>query len=103
MPASLHATLFIVCLGAWPAFADPAAHGALLAASCSSCHGLHAVNAGIPPLAGLKEAQIEQSLLAYRTGRRSSQIMQVVSTSLTPEEIDEVSRYLAAQRLEPTR
>ena len=98
-----HAAWLLVCVGAAPAVADPAARGAELAATCSSCHSLHAGNAGIPALAGMKADQIEQSLVAYRAGRRSSQIMQVVGASLTPGEIGEVSRYLASQRFEATQ
>ena len=100
MPARRDAAFLLACLAAVPAFADPAAHDRALAAFCSSCHSLRGATSGIPSVAGMQETQIEQSLLAYRNRQRSSQIMQVVAASLTPDEIAEVSRYLGSQKRE---
>ena len=53
---------------------------------------------GIPPVVGLDENRIVQSMRAYRSGERTSQIMHVVAAALSPEEIAAIAHYLAGQR-----
>ena len=70
--------------------------GAQLAAACASCHRLDGGGTGIPAVVGLDQTSITQAMLAYRSGARASQVMQVVARALTPEQIASVARYLAS-------
>jgi sulfide dehydrogenase cytochrome subunit len=78
--------------------ATPADQGSQLAAACASCHRLDGRDTGIPPVVGLDAASITQAMLAYRSGARASQIMQVVARALTPPQIASIARYLAARQ-----
>jgi cytochrome c553 len=79
-----------------PARADDL--GAEIAAACASCHRPDGLGSGIPVIAGLPEASIGGAMLAYRSGTRPDQIMQVVARALSPAEIATVARYLAARK-----
>lgn len=71
--------------------------GARLAASCASCHGSGGREGGIPAIAGLPEKSIARAMLAYKSGERHGQLMQVVAGSLSNDEIAMVAHYLAGQ------
>jgi cytochrome subunit of sulfide dehydrogenase len=84
-------------------FADPSVaaqldRGAQLAAVCASCHRLDGRDHGIPSIIGLDEATLVAKMQAFRSGEPVSQIMRVMSLSLTPEDLTAVAHYLAAQR-----
>jgi len=72
--------------------------GAQLAAVCASCHRLDGRDHGIPSIIGLDEATLVAKLRAFRSGEPASQIMRVMSLSLTADDFAVVARYLAAQR-----
>jgi sulfide dehydrogenase cytochrome subunit len=88
----------LACLAAQPCTAASGNQGAQLAASCASCHRPDGRDNGIPPVVGLDESRIVQSMRAYRSGERTSQIMHVVAAALSPEEIAAVAHSLAGQR-----
>jgi sulfide dehydrogenase cytochrome subunit len=75
--------------------------GAQLAAMCASCHRLDGRDQGIPSIVGLDEKQLADMMEAFRSGKRSSQIMNVVARSLSTEEIAALAAYLAAQQKGP--
>lgn len=77
--------------------AVPDAQGRLLAGACAGCHDPDAQGDAIPPIAGLPENQIVQSMRAYRSGKRSSQIMHVVATALSEQETAAIAHYYAGQ------
>jgi cytochrome c553 len=91
----------LACLAAQPCVAASGNQGAQLAASCASCHRPDGRDTGIPPVAGLDESRIVQTLRAYRSGERASQIMHVVAAALSSEESAAVAHYLAGQRPAP--
>lgn len=69
---------------------------------CAGCHGLDGQGRGLgafPRLAGQNAAYLEESLKAYRGGKRHSGTMQIVAGPLQDDEIQEVSRFYA--RLQP--
>jgi cytochrome subunit of sulfide dehydrogenase len=75
--------------------------GAQLAAMCASCHRLDGRDHGIPSIIGLDAKKLADTMEAFRSGKRSSQIMQVVARSLSTEEIAALADYLAMQRRGP--
>ncbi|MFK2877970.1 c-type cytochrome [Rhodanobacter hydrolyticus] len=72
--------------------------------ACTQCHapGGVGVGANFPPLAGQPAGYIASQLRAWRQGTRHNdplQLMQHVAKQLTPQEIDAVAGWFAAQPL----
>ena len=70
--------------------------------ACAQCHGPGGVGVGanFPPLAGQPVAYIASQLRAWQQGMRHNdplQLMQHVAQQLTPQEIDAVAGWFAAQ------
>jgi cytochrome c553 len=91
--------------------ADAAEAGAVLATrgrwekepipGCEQCHGPNGVGVGdaFPPLAGQPAAYIAQQLEAWRDGKRPPgplELMRVVASRLSPQDIDAVAKYFGA-------
>ena len=72
--------------------------GAQLAAMCASCHRLDGRDRGIPSIVGLDKRKLVDTMEDFRSGKRSSQIMQVVARSLSTEEIAVLADYLVARQ-----
>ena len=83
--------------------ANSATPAAQLASACASCHRHDGQDSAIAPLVGMNEGRLVDTMLAYRSGERSSQIMQVVAAALSREQIDTVAHYLARQSAEARR
>jgi cytochrome c553 len=66
--------------------------------ACMSCHGEKAEGNGpIPRLAGQHQAYLARQLEAFASMARANEIMHENSKDLTPEQISEVTAYLATQ------
>jgi cytochrome c553 len=66
--------------------------------ACMSCHGEKAEGNGpIPRLAGQHRAYLARQLEAFASMARANEIMHENSKNLTPEQISEVTAYLATQ------
>ncbi len=64
--------------------------------ACMACHGEKAEGNGpIPRLAGQHQAYLARQLEAFASMARANEIMHENSKNLTPEEISEVTAYLA--------
>jgi len=64
--------------------------------ACMSCHGEGAEGNGpIPRLAGQHQAYLARQLEAFASMARANEIMHENSKDLTPEQIAEVTAYLA--------
>jgi cytochrome c553 len=64
--------------------------------ACISCHGARAEGNGpIPRLAGQYQDYLGRQLEAFETWARQNVTMHAVSMNLTPEQISEVTAYLA--------
>ena len=64
--------------------------------ACMSCHGAQAQgNDSIPRLAGQYQAYLARQLEAFAAWARQNVTMHAVSMNLTPEQINEVTAYLA--------
>lgn len=77
--------------------------GAELAATCASCHRLDGRDKGIPSIIGLDEETFIRAMQAFKSGERPSQIMRVMSRSLSNEEISTLAHYLSTLRMETKR
>jgi len=77
--------------------------GAQLAATCASCHRLDGRDKGIPSIIGLDEETLTRAMQAFKSGEHSSQIMHVMSLSLSNEEIATLAHYLSTLRIETKR
>ncbi len=73
--------------------------GALLAASCASCHGTggHSVG-GTPSLAGLDTLYFIQQMQDFKSGKRPSTVMAYHASGYTDEEIKLLAAYFSSQQ-----
>ena len=71
--------------------------GAQLAAMCAACHRLDGRDEGIPTIVGIEPKKLVETMEAFRSDQRSSQIMNVVARSLSTEEVAVLGEYLAVQ------
>lgn len=69
--------------------------GALLAASCTGCHGAASARpGGLPQLRGLSAKTIQDSLLGFRDGTLPGTLMPRLARGYSDLEIDLISGYL---------
>jgi cytochrome c553 len=66
---------------------------------CGFCHGLtgQGVIDGVPVVGGQHQDYLKHALAAYASGSRSNATMRAAVKGLTPQEIEDVTSYLAAQ------
>ena len=85
------------------------AHGADLAAgaakaeTCMACHGQRGISQmpDTPSLAGQPDGFLQWQLVYFRSGTRKSPLMQPMATSLSDDDIRNLSAYFAAQKPPP--
>lgn len=90
--------LLLMCT-AWPALADDAAEGRAKAeTACSLCHGLHGVAAlpNAPNLAGQQAIYLSEQLKNYRSGKRQSEVMNMIAKQLTDSEIVHLAAWFSS-------
>lgn len=77
--------------------ADVAARS--LAATCANCHGTGGVSRGtVPSLAGQPKSDIVQKMNDFRDGKRQATIMHQLAKGYTPEQVDAIAGWYAAQK-----
>jgi cytochrome c553 len=66
---------------------------------CNTCHGENGVprSVGTPVIRGQQEAFLLKQLHDFQSGARASDVMQWMSTALTPEELAQAAAFLAKQ------
>lgn len=70
-----------------------------LASTCANCHGTGGRSQGVvPSLAGLPKAEIVQKMNEFREGTRTATIMHQLAKGYTPQQIDAVAGWFAAQK-----
>ena len=100
--ASAAILLLTAVFSTQPAFAEAdAAAGKELGYTCLGCHGIEGYRNAypsyrVPKLGGQKAGYIEIALRGYRAGTRKHPTMEAQATSLTDQEIADVSAYLAS-------
>lgn len=82
-----------------PAGRDPAAAPEL----CVACHGADglAVNPDAPNLAGESTIYIETQIKAFRTGKRSHEVMTGIAQAMTDDELRAAAEWYSAIRVAP--
>ena len=72
--------------------------GRAKARMCAVCHGEFGMSvlANAPNLAGQPEAYLAEQLKAYRSGKRSNEIMTVIAKPLTDSEIADIASWFAS-------
>jgi sulfide dehydrogenase cytochrome subunit len=71
--------------------------GAVLAMSCSGCHGAAPTGAdGIPSLTGLSADEIADKLEAYRSGEAQGTLMNRLARGYTKDEIRQLAEALGS-------
>ena len=95
----------ILMAGNAPAtLADAAAGKALVKAKCQVCHGVDGI-AKIPVaphLAGESQIYIETQLKAFRTGKRVNEMMSVIASDLTDEDIRNLAAWYSSIKISVT-
>lgn len=72
-----------------------AAFGEYLGGECVTCHQQSGKASGIPPIAGLPTDYAVQALVEYRLGLRENDIMKLMTTRLSDEEIAALAAYFS--------
>ena len=85
-----------------PKLADLAQNpgGQHVRARCISCHGMQGftVNRLWPNLAGQQEDYLAKQLHDFKSGQRTSPIMQVIANELNSQQIADVAQYFSQQK-----
>lgn len=81
------------------AAAEPSTLGRNLAATCANCHGTNgkAVGDGAR-LAGEPADKIIKTMMQFREDKKAATIMNQIAKGYTPEQIELIAQYLAAQK-----
>ena len=76
--------------------------GRAKAKMCAVCHGEFGVSMlpNAPNLAGQPEIYLAEQLRAYRSGKRSDEIMRMIAKPLTDAEITDLSAWFASIAIE---
>jgi cytochrome c553 len=95
------AVLFFVVAIAMPAaWAQTKAPAA--AQMCSTCHGANGISSApdAPNLAGQPAIYLSAQLQAYRSGKRSHEVMNVIAKPLSDADIDTLASWYASFKIE---
>ena len=95
--------LFIAWMLALPAHAaDRDAGKAQAMRACAVCHGPVGISItpNTPHLAGQPALYLSEQLRHYRSGQRRHEVMAVIARPLTDEQIDNLSEWFSAIRIE---
>ncbi len=101
MPAALfRLAITAAALASAPALADTNARVARsLAATCANCHGTNGASAGgFESLAGMPQADLVRKMEEFRSGARPASVMQQLAKGYTPEQVDLIAGWFAAQK-----
>jgi len=72
-----------------------------LAATCANCHGTNGNSlGGMETLAGESQKKLLQKLDDFRTGEKPATIMHQIVKGYTPEQLDLITAWFAAQEAE---
>jgi len=96
-PAAWGAGALLLLLATAAGKADPQA-GRAKAAACSACHGPLGLSQmpDAPHLAGQPEVYLAEQLKAYRSGKRSHEVMNVAAKGLADADIADLAAWYAS-------
>jgi cytochrome c553 len=91
----------VLACGVSSANADVQA-GRAKARMCAVCHGEFGISVqpNAPNLAGQPETYLAEQMKAYRSGKRSNEIMNIIAKPLTDAEIADLSAWFASIAIE---
>ena len=94
----LLALIMIACHAVPPAMAADAAAGRKKAGVCQTCHGLDGIATMpiAPHIAGESEIYLQSQLKAFRSGKRTHEIMSVIAKDLSDEDIADLAAWYAS-------
>jgi cytochrome c553 len=94
-------SLLAVLLATAGAQADSSS-GKVKARACAVCHGALGVSVApeAPNLAGQPERYVIEQLKAYRSGKRSHEVMSVVAKTLGEDDIADLAAWFASLQIE---
>jgi cytochrome c553 len=97
MAAAVQAAAAFVISSAVSAQTPPAA-----AQMCSTCHGANGLSTlpNAPNLAGQPAIYVAEQMKAYRSGKRTHEVMNVVAKPLSDADIDTLAAWYASIRIE---
>ncbi len=100
-PRALRAVLAV--LGGAALAASPAASAAEAPPGASACSGCHApagrvASPSIPPLDGLRAADIARAMAEYRSGERPGTVMGRIAKGFTDDEVRAIAAWLEGRR-----
>lgn len=94
---------FLILVGtAFQSHADDLVAGRAKAeAACSLCHGINGVASlpNAPNLAGQQVIYLSEQLKNYRSGKRQSEVMNMIAKQLTDTEIFQLSSWYGAVKV----
>jgi cytochrome c553 len=85
-----------------PAYARDAAAGKIKAAQvCNVCHGANGLSTlpNAPHVAGQPAIYFTEQMKAYRSGKRSHEVMSVIAKSLNEQDIDNLAVWYESIKL----
>ena len=88
-----------LCVVAAAGAADLKAGEAKVKEICQACHGLdgNSVAPDYPKLGGQRPDYLAKALRDYKSGARKNAVMAAFAGALTPQDIDNLAAYYAAQ------
>lgn len=94
-------SIFFVLLmsASFHSFADDVAAGRAKAeVACSLCHGANGISTlpNAPNLAGQQAIYLSEQLKNYRSGKRQSEVMNLIAKPLTDPEISQLAAWYSA-------
>ena len=91
------AALVLLAAGS-SAFAGDVAAGRAKALMCQACHGLDGLSKvpEAPNIAGQTESYLALQLSAFKTGTRKSETMNVVASTLSDADVENLAAYFSA-------
>lgn len=75
---------------------DAVEYGAYLSGECVTCHRAGTVDSKIPRLAGRPRQEILTALAAFKSGARSSPVMQDIAARLAEDEMLALAAYFSS-------
>jgi len=87
-----------IALSMVPAAAADAAAGRKKAAACQTCHGIDGVARVpiAPHIAGESQVYLQTQLKAFKAGKRQHEIMSVVASQLSEEDIADLAAWYSS-------
>jgi len=72
--------------------------------ACSLCHGANSIAKipNAPSLAGQNAQYLQEQLKAFRSKSRQNEVMSVIAAPLTDQEIENISLWYSAMKVEVT-